>query len=65
MTGSLDVHPCFADRTRRWLPTGRDGAWPDHEIDGVQRPARIAQPCAIDMKIGRHIANFELGASLG
>ena len=37
-----DVKPCIADHDRRWLPTGRDGVWPDRGIDGAQWPTALA-----------------------
>ena len=56
-----NVTTCNADHHRRWFGSGHDGAWPDHEIDGRQRPVPHDQLCAISGKIGRHSAIYRLG----
>ena len=55
MTATDDVTTCNGDHNRRWLGTGRDGAWPDHHATPQQRPWRLAALCNIGRKIARRI----------
>ena len=51
----IDVEPGIADHDHRWLPTGRDGAWPDRHVDLPKWPWRLGKLSVINSEIARQI----------
>ena len=55
MSLTTEAEPGIADHDRRWLQTGRDGAWPDRHVDLPKWPWRLGKLYVIDSEIARQI----------
>ena len=56
MSAPGDIEPGIADHDHRWLPAGRDGAWPERRIDDAQGAAPPANHSSIDQDYSRQPA---------